>query len=106
MQSGADASPLAYAVTLPDARSLSLDLIPTFPLTSGDALRLAVAVDGGPSVEIALKREPGDAVWAQGVLDGRLVVETGLTLTEGPHRVVLTSRGPGVVIDALAFKSR
>jgi hypothetical protein len=106
MQSGATGSTLAYDVTLPSARTLSLDLIPTFPLTAGDALRLAVSVDGGPPVEIAVKREPGDAAWAQGVLDGRLAAATGLTLNDGPHRVVLTSRGPGVLIDALAFKPR
>jgi hypothetical protein len=106
MQSGALGSSLTYDVTLPDARTLSLDLIPTFPLTAGEALTLAVTVDGGPPVEIALKREPGDPAWAQGVLDGRLAAATGLTLTAGPHRVVLTSRGPGVLVDALAFRPR
>lgn len=100
----ASASPLAYDVVLPDSRTLSLDLIPTFPLTAGDALRLAVAVDGGPPVEIALKREPGDAAWAQGVLDGRLVVGTGLTLNGGAHRVTVTAREPGVLVDALTLK--
>jgi hypothetical protein len=40
------------------------------------------------------------------VLDGRLAAATGLTLNDGPHRVVVTSRGPGVLIDALAFKPR
>jgi hypothetical protein len=107
MQSGATGSTLTYDITLPPgSRALSLDLIPTFPLTAGDALRLAVSVDGGPPVEIALKREPGDAAWAQGVLDGRLTAATGLSLSGGPHRVVVTSRGPGVLIDALAFKPR
>jgi hypothetical protein len=106
MQSGAPGSALAYDVVLRDARTLSLDLIPTFPLTAGEALTLAVSVDGGPPVEIALKREPGDAAWAQGVLDGRLAAATGLTLTAGQHQVVLTSRGPGVLVDALAFRPR
>ncbi|GGL19513.1 glycosyl hydrolase 115 family protein [Caulobacter rhizosphaerae] len=107
MQSGAAASSLAYAVTLPPGDwSLSVDLIPTFPLTAGGALRLAVAVDGGAPVEIAVRREPGDAVWAQGVLDGRLGAASGLSLAGGPHRVVLTAREPGVLVDALAFKPR
>jgi hypothetical protein len=68
MRSGATASSLAYDVTLPaGAWTLSLDLIPTFPLTAGDALRLAVAVDGAAPVEIAPKREPGDAtLWTGG----------------------------------------
>jgi hypothetical protein len=104
MQSGKATSALTYDVTLPNSRILSLDLIPTFPLTAGEALRLAVAVDGGPPAEVALKREPGDAAWARGVLDGRLVVGTGLTLGEGAHRITVTARGPGVLVDALTFK--
>ena len=107
MRTGAAASALAYAVTLPPgAWTLSLDLIPTFPLTTGGALTLAVAVDGGAPVELALKREPGDAAWAQGVLDGRLVAATGLVLDGGAHQVVLTARGPGVLADALTFRAR
>ena len=107
MQTGAAASALAYAVTLPPgAWTLSLDLIPTFPLTTGGALTLAVAVDGGPPVALASKREPGDAVWARGVLDGRLAVPTGLALDGGAHRVTVTARGPGVLVDALTFRAR
>ena len=107
MRTGAAASALAYAVTLPPgAWTLSLDLIPTFPLTTGGALTLAVAVDGGAPVALALKREPGDAVWARGVLDGRLVVPMGLALAGGAHRVTVTARGPGVLVDALTFRAR
>jgi hypothetical protein len=105
MQAGQAGSTLAHDVALPDGRwILSLDLIPTFPLTAGGPLRLAVAVDGAAPVEIAVKREPGDAAWAQGVLDGRLVVETGLILNGGPHRIVLTAREPGVLVDAVTLK--
>ncbi len=107
MQTGAAASALTYAVTLPPgAWTLSLDLIPTFPLTTGEALTLAVTVDGGAPAELALKREPGDAVWARGVLDGRLVVPTGLALNGGARRVTVTARGPGVLVDALTFRAR
>jgi hypothetical protein len=107
MRSGTAGGALTYDVTLPPGDwSLSLDLIPTFPLAAGGALRLAVVVDGGAPVEIAVRREPGDAAWAQGVLDGRLSTASGLSLAGGPHRVVLTAREPGVLVDALAFKPR
>lgn len=105
MRSGGGVSSLTYEIVLPPGvRTLSLDLIPTFPLTAGEALKLAVAVDAGPPVEIAVKREPGDQAWAQGVLDGRLVVGTGLTLSEGAHRITVTARGPGVLVDALTLR--
>jgi hypothetical protein len=107
LRSGPAGGALAYDVTLPPGDwNLTLDLIPTFPLAAGGALRLAVAVDGGPPVEIAVRREPGDAAWAQGVLDGRLATASGLSLAGGPHRVVLTAREPGVLVDALAFRPR
>lgn len=106
MQSGQAGSTLTHDVTLPAGRwTLSLDLIPTFPLTAGGALKLAVSVDGGAPVEVAVKREPGDAAWAQGVLDGRLVVGTGLILDAGPHRIMLTAREPGVLVDAVTLKT-
>jgi hypothetical protein len=105
MQTGAAPSALAYDLTLPPGTwTLSLDLIPTHALTAGGPLRLAVAVDGGAPAEIALKREPGDVVWAQGVLDGRLAAATDLTLEGGPRRIVLTAREAGVLVDALMFR--
>ena len=107
LRSGPSSGALAYDIALPPGDwSLSLDLIPTFPLVAGGALRLAVTVDGGPPAEIAVRREPGDAAWAQGVLDGRLATASGLVLAGGPHRVVLTAREPGVLVDALAFRRR
>jgi hypothetical protein len=38
------------------------------------------------------------------VLDGRLVVGTELTLDAGAHRITVTARAPGVLVDALTLK--
>ncbi|MBI1682742.1 glycosyl hydrolase 115 family protein [Caulobacter hibisci] len=96
---------LRYAVTLPaGAWSLDLDLLPTFPLNGETALRLAVSADDAPPIEVAAQRKVGDKAWAEGVLDGRLQVATGLTLCGGKRTVRVARLDSGVALDALVLR--
>jgi hypothetical protein len=38
------------------------------------------------------------------VLDGRLETPTERTLAGGPHRIMVTARTPGVLLDALTLR--
>lgn len=97
---------LSYTVALPPgAWSLELDLTPSFPLNGQSALRLAASVDDAAPVEVAVPRKVGDKAWAEGVLDNRLRVASGLTVCGGGTRTVRVARlDPGVLLDALAFR--
>ncbi len=104
-EASAGRAALDYAVKLPaGAWALDLDLLPTFPLNSQTALRLAVGADGGAPVTVLAPRKVGDKDWAQGVTDGRLRVGSGITLCGGEHAVRVTSVDPGVVLDALVVR--
>ncbi len=96
---------LDYAITLPaGAWSLDLDLLPTFPLNGQTALRLAVSADSGAPVEVAASRKVGDKAWAEGVLDGRVRVASGVTLCGGARTVRVAQLDPGVALDALVLR--
>ncbi|WP_146219159.1 hypothetical protein [Caulobacter sp. D4A] len=96
---------LDYAITLPaGAWSLDLDLLPTFPLNGQTALRLAVSADGVAPVEVAASRKVGDKAWAEGVLDGRVRVASGVTVCGGKRTVRVAQLDPGVALDALVLR--
>ncbi len=103
-----DGPALTYRIDLPPGDwDLSLDLIPTFPVLPDGRQRLALMVEGAAPVTLSLTRAAGDAAWTQGVLDGRVQQETGITLTGGrPHQVRLEMRDPGPVLDALVLRRR
>lgn len=100
--------PLTYTVDLPPGDwVLSIDLIPTFPNQPDAGLRLGVALDGGPIQPVTVPRQTGDAAWVQGVLDGRIRHDTGLSLSGGTrHRLRLTAPDTDVVVDALVLRRR
>jgi len=90
-----------YAITLPDARTFAIGLLPRFP-DDGDTIAVDVAVDGAPARRIAIPRVTGSAEWGQGVLDNLLSVPAG-TLQAGHHRLTITTRSGGVALDRLTF---
>ncbi|WP_165771937.1 glycosyl hydrolase 115 family protein [Niveispirillum lacus] len=99
---------LTYTLNLPPGDwDLSLDLIPTFPVTPSGKQQLAVLVTGMSPVTLSLTRDVGDSTWAEGVLDGRIRQETGITLLGGrTHQLRLEMRDPGPVLDALVLRRR
>lgn len=96
---------LIYELELPPgAWSLSLDLIPTFPVDGGEVMRLGLSVDGAAPVPVEVVRVTGDGGWVQGVLDGRVRQATGVVLQGGRHVLRLEMRDAGPVLDALILR--
>jgi hypothetical protein len=93
-----------YRVVLPEGRwTLSVEVVPTFATEPGRGLHLDIAIDGGAAAQVELRRETGDAVWASGVLDGRLAIATSFELAAGPHTIRVSMPDATVLLDALAF---
>lgn len=96
---------LIYELELPPGGwSLSLDLIPTFPVNGGEVMRLGLSVDGAAAVPVEMVRVTGDGGWVQGVLDGRVRQTTGVVLAGGQHVLRLEMRDAGPVLDALILR--
>lgn len=96
---------LIYELDLPPGQwSLSVDLIPTFPVAGGEIMRMGLSVDGGVPATVEVVRVTGDGGWVQGVLDGRVRQATGVILIGGRHRLRLEMRDAGPVIDALILR--
>ena len=96
---------LGYRVTLPpgDWRA-AIELLPTYATEDGAPLRLALAIDGGPPIPLAIPRRTGDHDWSLAVLDNRLSAGVPATIAGGPHRLMLTLPDRALVIDRLLFR--
>ncbi len=96
---------LFYELDLPPGTwSLSLDLIPTFPVDGGEMMRLGLSVDGAAAITVEVVRVTGDGGWVQGVLDGRVRQATGVVLSGGRHMLRLEMQDASPVIDALILR--
>jgi hypothetical protein len=100
-----DAARLDYAIELdaPGRYRLDLRLLPTHPL-AGDALRLAVGLDGTAPRIVALPVKIDSPAWAQGVLDAQRTLGTTLDVdAPGRHTLHVYAVDAGVVLDSLAL---
>lgn len=96
---------LIYELDLPPGDwTLSLDMIPTFPVDGGEVMRLGLSVDGATPVPVEVVRVTGDGGWVQGVLDGRVRQATGVVLPSGRHMLRLAMQDAGPVLDALTLR--
>lgn len=82
--------------------TLTVNLIPTHPLTDGRGLRLAVAFDEQTPKIIVVNRKVGDSVWAQSVLNATITGSTKLNIPDpGKHILKVYMVDPGVVLDKI-----
>ena len=122
----ANGGPAAGVVTGPDApwleydfstrsdgdATLTLNLLPTFPVDSEHHLRYAVSLDGATPIELDLSATaaprkslgagdgPSDSGWAENVLRNSAVATIPLgPLASGKHTLRLLYRDPGVVFE-------
>jgi hypothetical protein len=112
---GSDAASLAQAphasyrfatTTADDLATLRVIALPTFPLTAGNKLRVAVSIDGGSPVTLPLDAPEFSQAWREHVLTNNSVAEVNnLRLAPGAHRLEVWALDPGVVLDRfeLAF---
>lgn len=106
LAAASDSAPeVSYDIILPAAGTYTLDvhLLPTHPV-SGDALRLAVALDDARPQLVSLHDGGTDAEWAQGVLNAVRVARTKLVVPAGGrHTLRVYGLEAGVVIDKLVI---
>ncbi|MBD8676994.1 glycosyl hydrolase 115 family protein [Sphingomonas sp. CFBP 13720] len=96
----------AVAMSLPPgAWRLFVEMLPTYPDADGAPLALELTLDGQPHA-LSAPRVTGDAAWAQGVLDNRITIEVPGVMAGGTHRIGLSARGGGVVIDRIVARRR
>ena len=97
------------------AATLTLHLLPTFPIDSDHSLRYAVSIDGHPrllldaaaassSKSTGAGDGPSGANWSQGVLRNSAVATMNIaSLSPGAHTIRLMYRDPGVVFEHLVL---
>ena len=103
----ADTAPsLDYTVTVPETGSytLTIELLPTFPLKAKAPLRLLVWTDDGATQGLELDREVKTPAWNEGVLAGFTPMEATLKLPAGRRTLRLIGPEPGVVVDRLVLR--
>ncbi|HVJ02304.1 MAG TPA: glycosyl hydrolase 115 family protein [Sphingomonas sp.] len=90
-------------LALPDGRWRPVvDLVPTYADADGAPLQLVLRIDGR-DYPLSVKRETGDAAWAQAVLDNRISVEVPAIIAGGNHRLELVAQSGGILIEAVRF---
>jgi len=103
-----------FTTTSNGSATLTLHLLPTFPIDSDHHLRYAVSLDGATPVELdaaapapkasAVGDVPANSGWAQNVLRNSAIATILFgTLAPGKHTIRLLYRDPGVVFEHLVI---
>ena len=83
-----------------DVATIKAIALPTFPITRGDRLRIAISLDGGPPKVLDFSVVYYGAQWRQNVLDNQAVVALhGVPIAPGSHTLTVTALDPGVTLD-------
>jgi len=83
------------------ARFVQLVAAPSLPTARGGHLRYGVQVDNGPSLTVDLAADGSEAAWAEGVIAHARVGRSAMTLTPGPHHILVRAIDPTVVVERL-----
>ena len=86
------------------AATVTVNLVPTFPVVDGGSLRVAVGLDDTPPQRVSVDAVVDSRAWAQGVLDNTIVGTTKLDVPRaGAHVLKLYMVDPGVVVDRVVL---
>ena len=84
--------------------TVTVSLVPTFPIADGRGLRLGVGLDDAPPRLLVVDAPVDSRAWAQGVLDNTLAGTVKLEVPNaGAHVLRLYMVDPGVVVDKLVL---
>ena len=84
------------------AAGIKLVALPVHPLTSANALRLGVSLDGGPIEVLDFSTTGRSAEWKRNVLTNTAVRTLSRPqLAAGPHRLQLYAMDPGFLLDRI-----
>ncbi len=95
-----------FATTTTDDRAeLRAVALPTFPITSGDGVRIAVSIDGAPPRVLDFFAPEFSEAWRQHVLTNE-AIETlpNLRLAPGAHTLTAYALDPGVTLDRFEIR--
>jgi hypothetical protein len=83
-----------------DVATIKAIALPTFPITKGDKLRIAISLDGGTPKVMDFSIVYYGAKWRQHVLDNAAVVALhDVPIAPGNHTLTVTALDPGVTLD-------
>ena len=83
-----------------DVATIKAIALPTFPITKGDKLRIAISLDGGMPEVLDFRVRYYGAKWRQNVLDNQAVVALhDVPIAPGSHTLTVTALDPGVTLD-------
>ncbi|MEY3895381.1 MAG: hypothetical protein RLZZ214_900, partial [Verrucomicrobiota bacterium] len=96
-----------FHVTSNNPATLHVRLLPTHPLVSGQGLRLAVSIDGGPPLQLAVTIgfDPKSKEWSNRVLANATTATLKIPniLKPGAHTLRLIAVDAGVVVDKIVI---
>ncbi|MBV9183811.1 MAG: glycosyl hydrolase 115 family protein, partial [Acidobacteria bacterium] len=85
-----------------DMATIKAIALPTFPITKGDKLRIAISIDRGKPQVLDFSVVYYGAQWRQHVLENEAVVALhDVPIEPGSHTLTLTALDPGVTLDRL-----
>ena len=83
-----------------DVATIKAIALPTFPITKGDRLRIAISLDGGAPKVLDFSIVYYGAKWRQNVLDNAAIVALhDVPIAPGSHTLTVTALDPGVTLD-------
>ena len=83
-----------------DVATIKAIALPTFPISKGDDLRIALSLDGGAPRVVDFRIVYYGAKWRQNVLDNAAVVAIhDVPIAPGNHTLTVTALDPGVTLD-------
>ena len=90
-----------FATTTADDRAeLRAIALPTFPITTGNGVRIAVSIDGGPPRLLDFFAPEFSQAWRQHVLTNEAIERLpDLRLVPGAHTLTVYALDPGVILD-------
>jgi hypothetical protein len=93
-----------FATTQVGVRTLTIQLLPTYPLVTGRGLRFGFSLEEEQPRMIVCAVKDGSPEWAHGVLNNYVSANVDLpNLTAGKHQIHLFGLDPGVVIRELVI---
>ncbi|UDF05563.1 glycosyl hydrolase 115 family protein [Asticcacaulis sp. AND118] len=103
----ANITPLIYNFTTSAKTDAELKIVavPVHPLTSANALRIGVRIDGGPVQVLDFETFGRSEAWKQNMLSNTAVRTIPLKqLASGPHRIAVFALDPGFILDRIDVK--
>lgn len=87
--------------------NIYLNFSPTLNFTHGKGLTIAVSIDGGEKIEVAINENENDKkVWEEWVANNIIQIKISHVFKPGKHHLVYTQRSPGIVFQGIELEKK